>query len=132
LDADNIDDALAIIAREPVEVILTDLYMPGKQGDGINLILQIRRRPPPHPVIIAMSGEPHRAYRSSLQSARYLGADFTLTKPILSRDLIQTIRSATGVNGALPLPTYPRDQRTDSRTVAAEPRTTQGRRFSTD
>lgn len=94
LDAPDVRNALRCLDREKVDVLLTDLYMP--LDDGVELIRTIRERPRPHPVIIAMSGEPHGGYRSSLQAARSFGADFALVKPFAGDDLLRTIHSLLG------------------------------------
>src|SRR5690349_13013476 len=85
VEAFSAKSALECLATRKVDVVLADLYMPGSM-DGVDLIRAIRALPPPHPAIVAMSGEPHRAARSSLQSARYIGADAALMKPITRDD----------------------------------------------
>jgi len=100
MEAASAADALEVIAKQRVDVVLTDLYMPGTM-DGVALIDVVRRSPKPHPAFIAMSGSPHLAYRSSLQAARYVGADATLTKPIARDELIATIRRLIGGGPAL-------------------------------
>jgi CheY-like chemotaxis protein len=94
IDASDGGQALERLAAEHVDVILTDIYMP--ETDGIALIDAVRRRPGRQPAIIAMSGAPHHAYRSSLQAARYLGADLTMVKPLDGQELIRAIRSLMG------------------------------------
>jgi two-component system phosphate regulon response regulator PhoB len=83
--------ALSVMARKHIDVILTDLYMPGL--DGLGLVRIVRNGPPPQPRIIAMSGSDHIGRDASLEAARVLGADAILTKPF-SRDLlVRTIRA---------------------------------------
>jgi two-component system, chemotaxis family, chemotaxis protein CheY len=94
LEAADGAQALEHLGEEHVDVILTDIYMPGI--DGIGLIRAVRSRPGRQPAIIAVSGEPHYAYRSSLQAARYIGADVILVKPIPREDLVRAIRSLIG------------------------------------
>src|ERR1051325_4068645 len=66
LDTWNAMAALDLIQRERVDVVLTDLYMPGEM-DGVGLCSRIANLPVPRPAVIAMSGAPHLAYGSSLQ-----------------------------------------------------------------
>ena len=87
-------EALQHLAKNRVDVVLTDLYMP--RMDGVALIEAIRKRPLPHPKIIAMSGSENLAYRASLQAAAMVGADALLTKPIARAKLLNTIRDLTG------------------------------------
>ena len=83
-------EALGAIRNEKIDIVLIDLYIPGPM-DGLGLIDFIRRQFLHPPVLIAMSGDPHVAYRSSLQAARYAGADATLMKPIAPAELVSTI-----------------------------------------
>ncbi|MCC6647981.1 MAG: sigma-54-dependent Fis family transcriptional regulator [Polyangiaceae bacterium] len=68
--------ALAIVSDDPVDVIITDLRMPGM--DGIELLRQLRERGFTQPVIVAT------AYGdvSSAVGAMRAGADDFLTKPL--------------------------------------------------
>jgi two-component system nitrogen regulation response regulator NtrX len=100
LEAWNGTDALGCLANNRVDVVLTDLYMPG-QIDGVGLVEIIRKRMATQPAIIAMSGSPNLAYRSSLQAARIVGADVALTKPLQPEILVRTIRSLIGGGPAL-------------------------------
>lgn len=92
--------ALAVMARKHVDVILTDLYMPGV--DGLGLVRIIRGSPPPQPRIIAMSGSDHIGRDASLEAARVLGADAILKKPFSRDQLVRTIRTVMKLDGALP------------------------------
>ena len=83
-----------------VDVVITDLFMPGTL-DGIDLIKAIRALPPPQPALIAISGDLHRAARSSLQTARHLGADASFMKPVDRTELVATIRRLAGGGPAL-------------------------------
>jgi len=70
--------ALEVHRRRPVEVLLTDIYMP--LSDGIETI-QAFRREFPTVKIVAMSGGGSRVRGSYLDVASDIGADATLTKP---------------------------------------------------
>ncbi|MBI5693494.1 MAG: response regulator [Verrucomicrobia bacterium] len=81
--------AVECLRRSPVDVVVTDLIMPGQEG--IETIMQLRRDHPALPVI-AMSGgmanSPHY-----LDLARRLGARRTLQKPFLVEDIVLALRS---------------------------------------
>ncbi len=77
--------ALAIVSDNPVDVLITDLRMPGM--DGIELLRTLRERGFSQPVIVAT------AYGdvSSAVSAMRAGADDFLTKPLDLDALLVTI-----------------------------------------
>src|SRR5689334_7542006 len=100
LTAESAEQALRLVAENRIHLALIDLFMPGSM-DGIGLIDAIVDMRPPKPAIIAMSGAPHRAYRSSLQSAKYMGADQTLQKPIEPGVLVTAVRTLIGGGPAL-------------------------------
>ena len=87
-------EAVAYLAKNRPDVVLTDLYMPGM--DGVALIQAIQNRPFPRPKIIAMSGAPNIGYQASLQAAAIIGADATLAKPVSKDTLLTTIRDLMG------------------------------------
>jgi CheY-like chemotaxis protein len=83
----------AIIAGSPVDLVIVDIYMPGK--DGIETIIGLRRAG--HGVkIIAVSGSAERPGVSFLSAAKRLGADATLIKPFGADELRQAIGNVLG------------------------------------
>jgi DNA-binding NtrC family response regulator len=75
LTAHGADDALAVLAREPVDTLVTDVRLPGR--DGMALAAEARARWP-HLHLVVMSGVAHP---ESVQArAEVLGAAF-LAKP---------------------------------------------------
>jgi two-component system chemotaxis response regulator CheY len=86
-------EALAYVATESVDVILTDLYMP--QMDGLSLVRALRKSKSAQPRIIAMSGSPNLGKEAALDAARVLGADAVLRKPFSREQLVRAIASVT-------------------------------------
>ena len=82
--------ALEQVTHKRVDVILTDLYMPG--FDGLALIRAMRNRKGPQPRIIAMSGADHLGKEAALEAAKVLGAEAILQKPFTREQLVQAIR----------------------------------------
>jgi len=82
LTASNGQHALAHLARQRVNLIITDIYMPGL--DGLELLANVRRMRQPPPVIV-MSG--HTGEMDMLNAARCLGAALTLRKPFAPEEL---------------------------------------------
>lgn len=86
--AGNGREAMEHIERGTFDVIVTDLYMPEK--DGLELIRHLRHVHPA-PVIIAMSGGGKYGV-SSLRVAGLLGAAHVLPKPFEVARLIELLR----------------------------------------
>lgn len=82
-------EALQAIAREPPDVLLTDISMPGM--DGYMLLRRIRQLTPeqggtmPAAAISAHASDESRA--SSLEA----GFDLHVTKPVVPEDLVETV-----------------------------------------
>jgi len=79
--------ALELYRQEAVDLIITDLIMPVKEG--IQTILEFRRLDP-KARIIAMSGG-NRMSSSNLAMAQKLGANFTLAKPFHPQELLAAV-----------------------------------------
>ena len=88
--ADGGDAALAALADERFDMVVTDILMPGKEG--IALILDIRRLRPGLPVIAISGGHAHGSH-DVLDVARRLGAVHTLAKPFRARTLVTLVET---------------------------------------
>ena len=86
--ASNGNGALAAIAREPFDLVITDLVMPDKEG--IETIVEIRKLRPNLP-IIAMSGGGRGNASDYLDMAAKLGARKTLAKPFSTQALLDAV-----------------------------------------
>jgi DNA-binding response OmpR family regulator len=97
LQADGFDVALAADGQAalaehratPADVVLTDLFMPDK--DGIETIVELRRLYP-QVKIVAMSGWTSTQGSDYLQVAREIGASVTLQKPFDPGELSRVLR----------------------------------------
>jgi len=80
--------ALSILSGETVDLVITDIFMPDK--DGIETITEIRRV---HPglKIIAVSGFAEESSSPYLRIAQHLGADAALPKPVHIDLLVSTV-----------------------------------------
>ena len=86
LEAENGADALGILAKMTVELMITDLVMPEKEG--LETIGEARKRYPGMK-IISMSGAFGGHY---MKMASFLGADARVAKPIDFAELLKTVR----------------------------------------
>jgi len=86
VEADDGTTGLAQLTQSPIDIVLTDIFMPGTEG--VETIQQIRRLRPSMK-IIAMSG----SYSSEayLSAAAKLGAQAILKKPFRTAELRDTI-----------------------------------------
>ncbi len=80
----------ALARRTPVDVLITDLFMP--EADGFETIQGLRRSHPKAKVIV-LSGGSRLAKADYFSVARAIGADVTLRKPVDPADLSTTIKA---------------------------------------
>jgi len=83
--------ALSMLAKHHIDVILTDLYMPGM--DGVGLISAVRDRLSRAPRIIAMTGSTHMGREATIAAATAMGAEAVLIKPFTREQLIRAIQN---------------------------------------
>ena len=90
LTAINGDEAMNLIASEPVDLLITDVIMPDKEG--IETSVELGRTKPDLP-IIAISGGGHVGPNDYLKMATTAGAKAALSKPCPPSVLLSTIRT---------------------------------------
>ena len=91
-------EAESIYRREPTDLIITDLFMPEKEG--MELIMELRREFP-DVKIIAISGAGALGSTEYLEMARMIGATRTLAKPFGQEQLLATVRELVGESEGL-------------------------------
>lgn len=91
LEADDGGNAIRVLNREAVHLVITDIFMPGE--DGITTIRRVRRQWPALP-IIAMSGGSQAGELSA--AALALGARRTVSKPFTLADILNAVQSVLG------------------------------------
>jgi len=82
-------EALELQRRQPADLLITDIFMPGT--DGLETIVAFRSRWPGLK-IVAISGGGVRAKRVYLVVAGEIGADVLMRKPVDPEDLLATVR----------------------------------------
>ena len=87
LTASDGAEALQVLEAKPVDLILTDVRMPGM--GGLNLLEKVRMKMPDIPVVLLTAWP---SVEVTVQALR-LGARDFLTKPTSSRDLLQVVET---------------------------------------
>jgi DNA-binding response OmpR family regulator len=94
IDAVDGSEGIRLFRQQPSDLVITDIFMPGKEG--LQVIRELRKdfrdvR------IIAMSGGSARIGEfSALPLAKEFGAIDTLTKPFMREELLEAVRQALG------------------------------------
>jgi|CXWL01.1.fsa_nt_gi CheY-like chemotaxis protein len=109
-DASEGRQGLQQLEHAPVDLVLLDIFMPGKEG--LETITELRHSYPNVPVI-AMSGGGIKSGLEVLKIARFLGARRTLTKPFTREQLLDAVREE--------LAQHSQDAETGRRRRAQEP-----------
>ncbi len=89
MDAINGKEGLKRHRKAPADLIITDIFMPEK--DGIETIRELRRDFP-GVSIIAMSGGGKNDLGTYLGVAKALGALYTFAKPFENEELLNAVR----------------------------------------
>lgn len=85
---------LTLLAREPFDLLVTDVLMPG--CDGLEIIQQARRLRPGMPIIAMSGGGQWLSPDKCLHLSGKLGADRTLTKPVGPGRLLAEVQALLG------------------------------------
>jgi CheY-like chemotaxis protein len=88
-------EALALFDARRFDVVVTDLFMP--EGDGIELIQDLRAREPRLPIVVISGGS--ERHQTALGVAMMLGADVALQKPYGADELVLAIDRAVEAAG---------------------------------
>jgi CheY-like chemotaxis protein len=85
---------LEILAQQPVDLVLTDVIMPEK--NGLEFIGEARKSHPRLPIVAISGGGRDMAKSYSLKVARYFGATRVVKKPFSQQELFAAIEQALG------------------------------------
>ena len=88
--AANGRDALEAQAREPADIVITDIFMP--EADGFEIIDSLHARFPGTKIVV-ISGAGKISKREYLSTAAIIGVDATVQKPFDVDALITTLRA---------------------------------------
>ena len=91
LEARDGAEGLKCITNQDVDVVITDIFMPGR--DGLEILREIRKNHP-HMHVIAMSGGGEFGDMDVMRIARSFGAFRVLAKPFRINEMLQTVDAA--------------------------------------
>jgi CheY-like chemotaxis protein len=83
-----------VLAAQPIQVVITDLLMP--ERDGLEFITEVRKKFPAIR-IIAMSGGGHIARDSYLRIAKNFGAHVLLEKPFSQSGVLGAVEAVMAI-----------------------------------
>lgn len=84
-------EGIRLWRRDPGDLVITDIHMPGK--DGIETIIELKDIAP-GARILAMSGGDMNPGVDVLGDARMLGAIRTISKPFLLGEMLEAVEAA--------------------------------------
>lgn len=87
--ASNGREGMALFEKDSADLVITDIFMPDKEG--LEVILELKKRRP-ELKIIAMSGGGRTFPGSYLETAKHFGADIIFQKPFKQKDLISAVK----------------------------------------
>lgn len=89
IEAGDGDSGLKLFTENEIDLVITDIIMPGKEG--IETILELRRKDPAVK-IIAMSGGGRMGPDGYLDLAKKFGASQAFSKPFDRLELVQAVK----------------------------------------
>lgn len=102
-EASNADEAIAMVSREPWDVVILDVNMPGK--NGLEALKAMKRTRPDLPVIMFSVYPPEQVEKRLLAA----GADAYVRKDCAAEELVQAIRRAVERRAEAADPPTPRN-----------------------
>ena len=85
-DAPNGQEGLRQFRQTPTALVITDLFMPDR--DGLEVTMALHRESPTVRIIVLTGGSGQRDF---LEVAKLLGAHRTMRKPIMIAELLQAV-----------------------------------------
>ncbi len=90
-------EGIRLIRREPADLVITDIFMPEKEG--LETIRELHQEFPQLKIIAISGGSDQTQEFSALPYAGKLGATGTLAKPFRRDELLKLVRDVLGDEG---------------------------------
>lgn len=91
LQADNGVTALDMILNSKIDVVVSDIRMPG--GDGLTLLQKVRDHDPKLPIVIFVTGFAD----ISISDCIRIGAQQVFSKPFNQKDLVDAVKNSLNI-----------------------------------
>jgi two-component system, chemotaxis family, chemotaxis protein CheY len=92
--AQNGQEGLGMFVKERPDLVITDLYMPEKEG--LETIMELRQTDKEIKILVVSGGCPHMNMSEMFTMAGIFGADAALSKPFDIGVLLQKVREMLG------------------------------------
>ena len=93
ITAANGNEGIRLFSEQPCRIVVTDLLMPGKEG--YETILALKQIMPAVRIIAISGGGNTGRGEDLLRHAKAFGAHFTMSKPIVMKDLVAAVGQLT-------------------------------------
>lgn len=90
INSNNGEEAIRILKKTKIDLIITDIIMPEK--DGVSLIRDLRKNYPDLKIIAVSGGSRHIDPQNPLKIVEKLGAHLTLAKPFKLSELLEAVQ----------------------------------------
>jgi len=87
-------EGLKLFMQERPDLVITDLYMPEKEG--LETIMELRQADKKIKIMVMSGGSPHMNMDEMFNMAGMFGADATLPKPFDIGTLLQKVKELAG------------------------------------
>ena len=95
--AENGDEAIATYTQSPVDVVITDIFMPEK--DGLEVIIELKKKFQDSKIIAISGGSTKfNVSLNLLEQAKQLGAHTVIEKPFRNEQLVAAIKNIIGTD----------------------------------
>ena len=95
--ANNGVEGLKMFIEERPDLVITDVYMPEKEG--LETIMELRQADPGIRILVMSGGNPHMNMAEMFKMAEMFGADAALPKPFDIGVFLQKVRELLGDDG---------------------------------
>lgn len=95
VEAEDGAHALALLGEQSFDAVVTDIWMPGR--DGIEIVKSIAATQPQAVIFAITGGGPGMSIASAATLAKVWGAKAVYIKPFDVRDLVTNLRSSVAV-----------------------------------